>query len=86
VEDDELLLLSSIEGHELPETLQISRTLDPQLPLVGTVDVRQPPQQYRILPDALPAHFEFTAGEPFTVSIIGQELADETVIGAVDDR
>ena len=50
-----------------------------QFPIVEVVDLRQLPEQYRLLPEVLPHDFEFTAGEDFRVFVIGQEMVEIVV-------
>jgi|ERR1041385_1051817 hypothetical protein len=77
---------------ESPEALQwiaelqrTSRAIPPeevkgkQFPVVEKIDVRQLPQQYRLIPPGLPREFKFAVGEDFRVFVIGQEMVEAVV-------
>lgn len=66
----ELRLKSSASAHQVT---------DKQFPVVGTLDLRHLPEQYRLIPDELPEDFEFASGEDFRVFVIGQEWVEAVV-------
>lgn len=70
-----------IENLQCESNVAASSVSGRQLPIVEVIDLRDLPEQYRLVPERLPQDFEFPAGEDFRVFVIGQEIA-ETVVTA----
>jgi len=58
---------------------EASQDKDEQFPLVEEIDLHNLPARYRLVPAGLPHDFGFTAGEAFSVFLIGQEMLESIV-------